>query len=180
MKLRKREVGREEDLAWVVYARSERRGRERERTWSKKEEKMGALSALSALSSLISPCERTTTLLLLVPIDRLCFFGDLVGSPPHYCTITTSPLLSSLLHPEISCYLLRTTNYRLLLLLLRQQRRRRLGEEGVRACVVFFYFLPFLFLLALFVCMYVCGNTYVDVTRYEEEARTSKGIEESL
>lgn len=63
---RRREVGREEDLAWVVYARSERRGRERQRTWSEVEEKMGALSALSALSSLISPCERTTTLLLLV------------------------------------------------------------------------------------------------------------------
>lgn len=75
--------------------------------------------------------------------------------------------------------LLTTTNYRLLLLLLRQQRRRRLGEEGVRARVVLFYFLPFLFLLALYECMYVCGDTYVDVTRYEEEARTSKGIEES-
>lgn len=76
--------------------------------------------------------------------------------------------------------LLTTTNYRLLLLLLRQQRRRRLGEEGVRARVVFFfYFLPFLFLLALYECMYVCGDTYVDVTRYEEEGRTSKGIEES-
>lgn len=74
--------------------------------------------------------------------------------------------------------LLTTTNYRLLLLLLRQQRRRRLGEEGVRARVVFF-FLPFLFLLALYGCMYVCGDTYVDVTRYEEEGRISKGIEES-
>lgn len=151
---------------------------ERERGPGQKKRKRWERSVLSVLSALSSV--RVRGLLPYCCWYRLVvFFGDLVGSPPHYCTITTSPLLSSLLHPEISCYLLRTTNYRLLLLLLRQQRRRRLGEEGVRAQVVFFDFLPFLFLLALYGCMYVCGDTYVDVTRYEEEGRISKEIEES-
>lgn len=134
------------------------------------------LSVLSALSSV-----RVRGLLPYCCWYRLVvFFGDLVGSPPHYCTITTSPLLSSLLHPEISCYLLLLTTECYCYCYYYDNNDDDVW--GRRVCVrvwSFFIFSHFFFLLALYGCMYVCGDTYVDVTRYEEEARTSKGIEES-
>lgn len=161
-----------------MFMQGQREEGESERGPGQKKRKRWERSVLSVLSALSSV--RVRGLLPYCCWYRLVvfFWGPRRFTPTLlYHHHLASPLLSS---PPGDLLLLTTTNYRLLLLLLRQQRRRRLGEEGVRARVVFyFYFLPFLFLLALYGCMYVCGDTYVDVTRYEEEGRTSKGIEES-